>query len=89
MSENEIFWLRSVLNVIRLYYYGTSSWIVFVRFLGELKIPKRLFEVTVASEDITAAFADIMATSKSKLVQKMRKNRDQKKIAIGMQSIFL
>ena len=30
---------------IRLYYYGTSSWIVFVRFLGELKTPKRHFEI--------------------------------------------
>ena len=30
---------------IRLYYYGTSSRIVFVRFLGELKTPKRHFEI--------------------------------------------
>ena len=30
---------------IPLYYYGTSSRIVFVRFLGELKIPKRHFEI--------------------------------------------
>ena len=30
---------------IQLYYYGTSSRIVFVRFLGELKIPKRHFEI--------------------------------------------
>ena len=30
---------------IRLYYYGTSSWIVFVRFLGELKALKRQFEI--------------------------------------------
>ena len=30
---------------IQLHYYGTSSRIVFVRFLGELKIPKRHFEV--------------------------------------------
>ena len=30
---------------IRLYYYGTSSWIDFVRFLGELKTPKRHFEI--------------------------------------------
>ena len=28
-----------------LYYYGTSSQIVFVRFLGELKTPKRRFEI--------------------------------------------
>ena len=30
---------------IRHYYYGTSNWIVFVRFLGELKTPKRHFEI--------------------------------------------
>ena len=30
---------------IRIYYYGTSSPIVFVHFLGELKIPKRHFEI--------------------------------------------
>ena len=30
---------------IRLYYYGTSSRIVFVRFLKELKTPKRHFEI--------------------------------------------
>ena len=30
---------------IRLYYYGTSSRIVFARFLGELKTPKRHFEI--------------------------------------------
>ena len=30
---------------IRLYYNGTSSWIVFVHFLGELKTPKRHFEI--------------------------------------------
>ena len=30
---------------IRLNYYGTSSRIVFVCFLGELKIPKRHFEI--------------------------------------------
>ena len=30
---------------IRIYYYGTSSQIVFVRFLGELKTPKRHFEI--------------------------------------------
>ena len=30
---------------IQLYYHGTSSWIVFVRFLGELKMPKRHFEI--------------------------------------------
>ena len=30
---------------IQLYYYGTSSWIVFIRFLGELKTPKRHFEI--------------------------------------------
>ena len=30
---------------IWLYYYGTSSRIVFVRFLGELKISKRRFEI--------------------------------------------
>ena len=30
---------------IRLYYYGTSSRIVFVCFLGELKTPKRHFEI--------------------------------------------
>ena len=30
---------------IRLYYYGTSSRIVLVRFLGELKTPKRHFEM--------------------------------------------
>ena len=29
---------------IRLYYYGNSNRIVFVRFLGELKTPKRHFE---------------------------------------------
>ena len=31
-------------QIIRLYYYGTSSRIVFVRFWGELKTPKRHFE---------------------------------------------
>ena len=30
---------------IRLYYYGTSIRIVFVRLLGELKTPKRHFEI--------------------------------------------
>ena len=30
---------------IRLYYDGTSSQIVFVRFLGELKTPKRNYEI--------------------------------------------
>ena len=30
---------------IQLFYYGTSSRIVFVRFLGELKTPKRYFEI--------------------------------------------
>ena len=30
---------------IRLYYYGISSWIVFIRFLGELKSPKRHLEI--------------------------------------------
>ena len=30
---------------IRLHYYGTSSWIVFVRFLGVLKTPKWHFEI--------------------------------------------
>jgi ADP-dependent phosphofructokinase/glucokinase len=30
---------------IWLYYYNTSIWIVFVRFLGELKTPKRHFEI--------------------------------------------
>ena len=30
---------------IQLYYYGTWSRIVFVRFLGELKTPKRHFEI--------------------------------------------
>ena len=30
---------------IRLYNYGTSSQIVFIRFLGELKTPKRPFEI--------------------------------------------
>ena len=30
---------------VRLYYYVTSSRIVFVRFLGELKTPKRHFEI--------------------------------------------
>ena len=30
---------------IRLYYYDTSSRIVFARFLGELKTPKRHFEI--------------------------------------------
>ena len=30
---------------IWLYYYGTSGRIVFVRFLGELKSPKRHFEI--------------------------------------------
>ena len=30
---------------IRVYYFGTSSWIVFVRFLGELKTPERHFEI--------------------------------------------
>jgi hypothetical protein len=35
-KTNENFWL---------YYYGTSSRIVFVRFLGELKTPKRHFEI--------------------------------------------
>ena len=29
----------------QLYYYGTSSQIVFVRVLGELKTPKRHFEI--------------------------------------------
>ena len=27
------------------YFYGTSSWIVFICFLGELKTPKRRFEI--------------------------------------------
>ena len=30
---------------IWLYYYGTSSWIIFIRFLGELKAPKRHFKI--------------------------------------------
>ena len=30
---------------IQLYYYGTSSWIVFVHFLRELNTPKRRFEI--------------------------------------------
>ena len=30
---------------IRLYYYGSSSWIVFDHFLGELKTPKSAFEI--------------------------------------------
>jgi hypothetical protein len=30
-----------------LYYYGTSSRIVFVHFLGELKTPKRYFEINL------------------------------------------
>ena len=30
---------------IQIYYYGTSSWIVFVCFLGELKTPKRHFQI--------------------------------------------
>ena len=30
---------------IQLYYYGTSSRVVFVHFLGELKIPKRHSEI--------------------------------------------
>ena len=29
----------------QLFYYGTSSRIIFVRFLGELKSPKRHFEI--------------------------------------------
>ena len=29
----------------QLYYYGTSSRTVFVRYLGELKTPKRNFEI--------------------------------------------
>ena len=35
---------------LRLYYYGTSSQIVFVRFLGELKTPKRHFEINWTSD---------------------------------------
>ena len=34
----------------QLYYYGTSSRIVFVHFLGELKIPKRHFEINLPLE---------------------------------------
>ena len=30
---------------VQLYYYNTSSLIVFIRFLGELKTPKRHFEI--------------------------------------------
>ena len=30
---------------IQLYYYGTSSRIVFLRILGELKTPKRHFQI--------------------------------------------
>ena len=30
---------------LRLYYFGASSQIVFVHFLGELKTPKRQFEI--------------------------------------------
>ena len=33
---------------IRLYYYSTSSRVVFVRFLGELKAPSRQFEINWA-----------------------------------------
>ena len=37
--------LKKRTKTIRLYYYGTSSRIIFVRFLGELKTPKRHFEI--------------------------------------------
>ena len=36
---------RTTNEKIRLYYYGTSSLIIFVRFLGELKTPERHFEI--------------------------------------------
>jgi hypothetical protein len=36
---------RKTNKKIRLYYYGTSSPILFVRFLGELKTPKIHFEI--------------------------------------------
>ena len=36
---------QNISKVIQLYYYGTSSRIVFVCFLGELKTPKRHFEI--------------------------------------------
>ena len=37
--------LKKTNEKIRIYYYGTSSRIVFVSFLGESKTPKRLFEI--------------------------------------------
>ena len=47
----------------RLYYYWTSSRIVFVRFLGELKTPKRHFEINwhlVVHMQLQNSFAFVM-----------------------------
>ena len=39
------FWYLQFSQKNWLYYYGTSSWIVFIRFLGEVKTTKRHFEI--------------------------------------------
>ena len=48
LKISSIFLIKKRTKRNRLYYYtyyGTSSWIVFVCFLGELKTPKRHFEI--------------------------------------------
>ena len=56
-----------------IYYYGTSSWIVFVHVLGELKTPKRHFEINlplstqekdIKGSDLAHIFGDLSQTEK-------------------------
>ena len=41
---------------VQIYYYGTSSRIVYVHFLGELKTPKRHFEIKLFQKISTYFF---------------------------------
>ena len=58
MSALYLQFSQNINETIQLYYYATSSRIVFVCFLGELKTPKRHFEINcplgeVASWDLS------------------------------------
>ena len=43
---------------IRFYYYDTSSWLVFVRFLEELKTPERHFEINWPLADLKQFYVE-------------------------------
>ena len=60
LKIKSVSWKIEPLQYIAIYYNGTLSQIVFVRFLGELKTPKRHFEIKWPLKPLVSETVDIL-----------------------------